>query len=185
MKKLTFAVTAAVIAFCSLAQAQDKLARIDVTQPQTPGVAVLVPGTAEGGKIGNCTWFPSEAERNSVITSTFPAGQEWKKGSLSFTPSQDAKALTIVLLSQGSGNPTVLFADLKITGAELKNGDFEAGLADWWLNTAQDGSQAEIIANAYNGANAANVSEPHRIAQSFKAKGGIPITITFYYKLAK
>lgn len=182
MKKLFIA---ALITVSSLLQAQDEFARIDITQEQKPEAAVLIPGTVEGGELGNCSWFPSEEERNRIITSSFPATSEWKNASFSFTPTKDVNALTIVLLSQGTNNPPLLFANLKIEGAELKNGNFESGLSGWWMNTAQDGSKAELASNACNGANAVNVNEPHRIAQSFKAKGGSPVKISFSYKLGK
>ena len=113
----------------------------------------------------------------------------WEKMEIRFTPEKDERvALWLRGISRGSmkNYPFLHFDDLKITGAQVKNPDFEilnksGALASW------GGGKKENVwrKDPKSGKICARVSYSKCICQNLQVKKGVPVTITFYVRQEK
>jgi hypothetical protein len=166
------------------APAASAQARIDVIGSKDGGA--LEPGRAsDGGYCGNANWIkdPPGAGRQ-VISSGFAAEAAWKECKLSFTPERDGKADVVLLGGWSKGAPEVwvFFDDVSAEGAEIRNGDFEGGVANWALVGV--GKKASVVEGGEKGSNAMRVSHSFRASQTIDVKGGRQVVLKFRCKLA-
>ena len=113
----------------------------------------------------------------------------WEKMEIRFTPEKDERvALWLRGISRGSmkNYPFLHFDDLKITGAQVKNPDFEilnksGALASW------GGGNKENVwrKDPKSGKICARVSYSKCICQNLQVKKGVPVTVTFYVRQEK
>lgn len=157
-------------------------ARIDIDS-MAPDVVFLTPGETRNGTAEN---KPGGEWRNSAIRTSFPAGADWKQGSFSFTPDKDG-ALTVHVIgawAREEADRTWVICDaVTVDGAEMKNGDFENGTQGWW-KTGKEKS-ASLVDSAKSGEKAAKVNHDNGFMQKIAVKGGTPVTVSFWYKLAE
>lgn len=114
----------------------------------------------------------------------------WTEATLSFTPATDT-TITLTLLgpwNEKSAREEVLYDNLRITGANLGNADFEetkdSGFTSWksdpipfdaWPLADESAPSGKRIAAAWNN---------RTLSQNFPVKAGIPVTITLTTKAA-
>ncbi len=157
-------------------------ARIDIDSVE-PEVLFLTPGEVKNGTAEN---KPGGTWRNSAIRTSFPAAADWKQGSFSFTPDKDG-ALTIHVMGgwakEEADRSYVICDDVRIDGAELKNGDFENGAQGWWKTGKT--KNAAVVDTAKSGDKAAKVNHDNGFMQKIAVKAEKPVTVTFWYKLAE
>ncbi len=185
MRKAIIAIASA-LALCAAAQAGSNAARIDIDGAKD-GVS-LTPGAAEGGSVSNAGWIKEPERQKMRLTTNFPASVDWKKGSVSFTPDKDGKAV-IYLMGQYAKEPEdrtwVIFDGVRADGAEIKNGNFEDSPLEWSLGGPKDGPKASVSDIAKSGSKSLKVNHDSSATQIMELKSGQPVTVTFWYKLGE
>ncbi len=149
---------------------------------------VLVKGEAfgEGGKIMNYEWEKDPAKASRALTAFFPASQDWKKASFTFTPSKDGQVtLSIIGAYNKDGTQTwTLIDEVTAEGTEIKNGGFESEIKSWTPFKKADLS-ASISKDAKAGSNAVKLAHDYGISQEIAVKGNQEVRISFWFKAAE
>ncbi len=177
---------AAALSFCAIVQAADIQGRIDFDGTKD-GIA-LAPAKPEGGGASNASWFKDNPEKNKqYVVSYFPSSIDWKKSAITVTPEKDG---SITLQVKGAWDKDAdaqtwtLIDGIQVEGAELKNGNFEDGAANWFLG-GKEGSKASISDIAKSGSKSVKVSHNSPAYQNITVRAGQPVTVTFWHKSAE
>lgn len=182
MKKTAAAIAALVVAVVAAHAAPSNAARVDVTP--TNDAVELSAIKAEGGSAGPQGWQKDEAKKKQTLSSNFPAGIDWKKAVVTFTPLKDGK-VNILFMGQWSKEEEdrswALIDGIQAEGAELVNGNFEDGLQGWWLSGKKQAALSDI---AKSGAKAVKANHDNGVGQTVSVKANVPVTISFWQKLA-
>jgi len=168
----------------SLAVSQEVQGRVAVYGGKD-GVS-MTPDCAGGGSIMNADWDKDPVRAKQYVTAIFHAEQEWKRGSMTFTPDKDG-VVSVSFMGAWNKDGTqtwTLIDDIKVSGAEIKNGSFEDGLANWTLQE-RDGKKASLSDVSKSGAKSLKASHDCSASQNVSVKGGQPVTIGFWYKSAE
>lgn len=150
------------------------------------------------GRISGADWNKETADREQVTDVSFPIRWwSWKEVTISFTPVRD-ELVNLVLTGPwtdgGDGKPLrqeILWDDIRATGADLKNGSFEA-LTDagpeGWKSTygpyLAAGAWPLAGAEAAEGNSVAATWHNRPLAQTIAVKAGQPVSLTFRAKSA-
>lgn len=166
------------LAINSLYAAPSDKSRIQI-ESIVPRKVILIPGSVEGGTIGNTS--------SKGIRAVFPAEEEWKKGSFTFNPEEDG-SLYLQLMGEWASVPEdrswIIFDKVSATGTTIPNGDFEENLRHWW-KCGKD-KLAEIVdENSDNGKKAVKVNHDNPVAVKIEVRKNHPVTVTFFYKIAE
>ena len=184
MRVLSIAIAMAASFLASSSWATDLQGRIDI-QGYGNGI-VLTPGSAEGGSIMNATWEKDQLRGKQTIVTFFNADSDWRKGVFSFTPDKDGQ---VSLLLKGAWDKdgvitwTIIDA-VQLEGAEIKNGNFEDGAANW-IFPEKGGQKASISDIAKSGSKSVKVAHECPAIQMITVKAGQPVTVKFWYKAAE
>lgn len=163
-------------------------ARVDVDGTKD-GVKIEPAKTPEGGSIGNATWMDEEKNSQYIHTGE-PATAEWQQSSFSFKPDKDGN-VTIKLMGEwrpkdpenpGELEPVwILYDDVEVKGAEIKNGGFDGGFEGW----ATYGEPMHVSDAGHAKPGAMKVWHNAPALQEIAVKAGQEVTITFWFKTAK
>ncbi|HOK03810.1 MAG TPA: carbohydrate binding domain-containing protein [Victivallales bacterium] len=189
MKKKIYFIAIVGMAIC-FARLNADNARIDVSGTKE-GIKITVGAVSEKGSSYNASWM--DAEKNSqYILMQLPVNNEWQQGKFSFTPDKDGK---VVIGLMGEWKPKdpqnpqelipvwILYDDIVVENAELKNGGFDGGTENWWLNETEG---AQYVADdGHTGKGAVKVWHNAQAFQEIEVKAGKEVTITFWAKIAK
>jgi len=165
-------------------------ARIDVSGTKE-GIKITVGTVSEKGSSYNASWM-DEDKNSQYILMQLPISDEWQQGKFSFTPNKDGK-VTIGLMGEWKPkdpqNPQelipvwILYDDIVVENADLKNGSFDGGTDGWWLN---EGEGAQYIADdGHTKKGAVKVWHNAQAFQEIDVKAGKEVTVTFWAKTAK
>lgn len=186
MKRILAIALFATAAVCMAQQAQ---IRIDVSgmQDKVP----LTPEKSEQGLyVGNPGWVGENKECYLSVAGG-KVDNNWTAYEFSFVPEKDGK-VTINLMGPWfkekdatTNSPVwVAYDNLIVTGAEIKNTDFETvndqGMFDGW-----DGNPASVLkdqSDAQSGKNYAKVWHNQPVRQTLEVKKGQKVTIKFSIK---
>ena len=159
-------------------------ARIDVSDPTNKNV--LKPGKS----MRVSGWLKDRKNYNLFSSSRPLTTDKWVDYVVDFTPQQDGEVVVKLcgLWWRAKGNKSstpiyVLYDDVEITGAELKNPGFEeldakGKPAHWW-------TRGKIVKDARTGKNAIKVSIGTNASQRIKVKKGQKVTIKAKVKYPK
>ncbi|MBI4979021.1 MAG: hypothetical protein HZC28_16195 [Spirochaetes bacterium] len=162
------------------------MARINLS---AKGKVNLTPGTASpGAKIANITWG-SEIERKQSLIAEVTLADGWNAFSVSFTPDADGTVQLDLAGQDKNGEDKkkialyTFYDDITVSGAELKNGDFES-FSDkkpdgWWFWAADANRPGRIVyaANAHGGGCFAAAWAQGTVVQGVAVKAGQEITV--------
>jgi hypothetical protein len=155
----------------------------------------LTPGTAlPGGTVQNPGWA-SEKERKQMLMVEIPLIDGWNEFSFTFTPDKAGNIQMDLSGQDKTGEDKkrmvlyTFYDDISVTGAELKNGDFEllddgkpVGWYMWNMNPAAPGM---IVSdgNAHGGKNYAAAWSQGTVVQYIKVAAG-QVTVRGFAKPA-
>ena len=187
MQKILFAISAFLIGFSASAQ---NPARIDISG--VPAVKLNFKKQS-GVRIGNGSWLkPEHAEQ--YMTALFPVSEEWKEGTLSFTPENSGKLRISLLGPMIRGGKTtrlkpegVYYDNIRINGRLIPNGDFESGEKGFSFAPREKQFPGRIIFNpalARSGNACALAWHDGPVAFSYPVKAKEPVTVSFDYRSA-
>jgi len=135
-KFLSTAAVAAVMVWGASLFAENARVDLDAT---ADGVNIEPVKAPEGGSADNASWM-DDAKNKQYIHTGIPATGEWKQSSFSFKPAKDGK-VTIKLMGEwkpkDQSKPDdlepvwILYDDVEVKGADLKNGGFDGGFDGW------------------------------------------------------
>ncbi len=182
------------------AKAQENTARLDIAaSPATPTNLEIVT-TSDGGR---ADWSGAQWQN---ITAHFPAGPDWRVGSITFRPQSSGRvSLNLsgpwVRLDAATRLLKVIridYDDVRASGALLLNGGFEdtfstGEIRNWFLSGAansnpavSDDNRASLVhGDAAEGVKFVRVWHNSRFGQSIDVMAGAPVTITFSYRLSR
>lgn len=162
-------------------------ARIDLNG-EGDQVQLDVSAISSGGKWVHAAWRKEMAPYQ--INATFPASEKWEEGSITFVPQSDGK---VVLQLAGPNVKKqavwVAYDDVRVIGAELKNGGFElknaSGAPQNWYRPQNNETEVATLRdkNAFEGTTCAAVWHNSRFTQALQVKKGKPVTVLFRMRL--
>ncbi len=187
MQKILFAISVFLIGFSASAQ---NPARIDISG--VPAVKLNFKKQS-GVRIGNGSWLkPEHAEQ--YMTALFPVSEEWKEGTLSFTPENSGRLRISLLGPMIQGGKTtrlkpegVYYDNIRINGKMIPNGDFESGEKGFSFTPREKQFPGRIIFNpalARSGNACALAWHDGPVAFSCPVKAKEPVTVSFDYRSA-
>lgn len=178
------------------AQPREIMARADVigTREKIQCIVVSVP---RGGTGLISHWHPTLEENKRHATFEMPAVRnEWREMVFSFLPTASGKVdLQLKGMCFRLDGVTqrlwVVFDDLTVEGAEVKNGDFEnvgknGGPANWHLSS-KDGFKAVHIqdaARAHGGKGAIEVAHDQTATQGMQVEANRKVTVRVWQRLS-
>lgn len=167
--------------FATLGTAQTPIklpeCRIDIVGQGTQKVGMVYETGSKGMNGANADWLKEDRDKRLVITA--PVSSEWKTCEFSFTP-KNSGSVELILMGN-SKQYLVWFDSVKISGAELVNGDLEAidekGQPRGWVLNNSPIIMTDGKAN--DGKTYAKVSHDRRIIQKIKVEQGKPVKVGF------
>ncbi|MBN2711423.1 MAG: hypothetical protein JXR97_03180 [Planctomycetes bacterium] len=189
MKKLCFVMFCLSLMLGRLALAEE--ARLDVSGRDS-GIEVANVSASENSTGANPSWIADEAARKRSASFQTPVTKEaWTTATYKFTPKADGE-LRIDL--QGNFSKAehvwVYFDDIKVTGATIKNGDFEetntqGTFPTGWNFMKKDGVSPEYVTEgAASGKGCIKVCQNWRAYQMISVKKDQEVVITLQVKFA-
>ncbi|HCE44206.1 MAG TPA: hypothetical protein DET40_11720 [Lentisphaeria bacterium] len=163
-------------------------ARVDI-DGTTDGVKIETTKAPEGGSADNATWM-DEAKNTQYIHTGVPATAEWKQSSFSFKPAKDGKVIIKMMgewKPKDPGNPEelepvwILYDDVTVKGADLKNGGFDGGFDGW----STYGEPTHVADQGHTKPGAMKVWHNGPALQEIAVKAGQEVTISFWFKTTK
>ncbi|MFA6104425.1 MAG: hypothetical protein WCV67_19620 [Victivallaceae bacterium] len=184
---VSLVITAVTVATLSFAAEPAGCARFSVSGSNSK--INLTPGTASsGGSVENISWG-SESERKQCLTAEIPLADGWSEFSFSFTPDKDGP-VQLDLLGQDKNDADnkkialyTFYDDITVTGAELKNGNFESfseeNPAGWYFWNQDANHPARIVcdANAHGGKYFAAAWIQGHVVQHIKVTANKAVTL--------
>ncbi len=165
-------------------------ARVDL-DATNDGLGIQVVKAPEGGSADNASWM-DEAKNKQYIHSGEPATGEWQQSSLTFKADKDGKVM-IKLMGEwrpkDQNNPGdlepvwILYDDIEVKGAELKNGGFDGGTDGW--STYGEPAPEYVADKGHKKNGAAKAWHNAVFFQEINVKAGQEVTISFWFKTAK
>lgn len=192
MKTSGVVLVLALLTFIPLHADDREEARVDLVG-ETDRVEITVQKMSEGGQSRHAEWRKEFAPYQ--VNATFPAGQSWRQGSITFQPKSSGK---VVLQLAGPNVKAknkipetvwIAYDEVKVEGAALENGSFEAQHPggqpkEWHVPPFQTDIVGYIKkGDAAEGHKYAVVWHNSRYAQTLQVTGGKPVTVTFQYRL--
>ena len=174
-----------------VAFAADPTARVDINA--TDSKLALKAGTVEGG----VTSAPSpgqsgDAAKQNLMFNMPVTADKWTPMVIKFTAEGDGKvSLSLRGQYRKDAEVWVYYDAITVTGAEIKNGDFEDGTADKGIAkewTAKGGQHPVVVKDdgvPQAGKACVKVSHGNRLAQEITVKAGQEVTITLEVKFDK
>ncbi|OGV63497.1 MAG: hypothetical protein A3K19_31580 [Lentisphaerae bacterium RIFOXYB12_FULL_65_16] len=186
MKLVSKAVVAAVVVWGASLYADDARIDLDATND---GVNLQTVKAPDNGSADNASWM-DDAKNKQYIHTGIPATGEWTQGSFSFKADKDGK-VTIKLMGEwrpkDENKPDdlepvwILYDDIDVKGAELKNGGFDGSMDGW----DSYGEPQYVGDQGHQKPGAMKVWHNSPAVQEITVKGGQDVTISFWYKTAK
>ncbi len=192
----------------ALAGPVEKTVRIDILGTTSQPTAIEVVEISTGGKTSFADW--AGADRQKVVLAEFPATNHWQQGSITIKPASTGRiglALTgpYVPEFEGTKQLRTIFAhfdNFSVTAGgnsvSLNNGSFENvggnGTPQGWMfaNTEKSNppvteeSRAKVInGDASDGDKYVRVWHNSRAWQGISVEAGVPVTITFFYRIER
>ncbi|MCY3019180.1 MAG: carbohydrate binding domain-containing protein [Planctomycetota bacterium] len=180
-------VCVAVMLVGSAVRAEDepRQARIDIDGTEN-GIDVQEVSQSEGGSTNNAEWLNDKKDQRRVYG--FEASNtEWKKAEFTFKTNKDGTVRMCVMgpwFDQGGGKIKtiwMLYDDISVDGATLKNGDFEGGM-DGWSTYGEDNPAKVVTEPVHGGKNAVKVWHNSPVQQDITVKANQPVKVTFWFK---
>lgn len=186
----------------------EKTVRIDILGNTSQPTALEVVEISSGGKTSFAEW--AGADRQKIVLAEFPATNHWQQGSITIKPANTGRiglALTgpYVPEFEGTKQLRTIFAHFDNFSAtaggntvSINNGSFENvggnGTPQGWMfaNTDKsnppvtEDSRAKVITgDAADGDKYVRVWHNSRAWQGLSVEAGVPVTITFFYRLER
>ncbi|HBC87823.1 MAG TPA: hypothetical protein DCZ94_12785 [Lentisphaeria bacterium] len=187
MKKFLSSAVVAAITMWGVSLFADA-ARVDL-DATNDGVKITASKVPEGGTADNASWM-DEAKNSQYIHTGIPATGEWKQSSFSFKADKDGK-VTIKLMGEWKPKDPantedlepvwILYDDVEVKGAELKNGGFDGGFEGWTTY----GEPTHVADQGHKKPGAMKVWHNSPALQEITVKAGQEVTISFWFKTAK
>lgn len=146
---------------CSISHAQATVrGRIDIHPAEGKKVTLEIQKKTKGGWVSRCGWLKPEYSKYSLIFNVSKLTPKWQQVEFSFIPDKSGK-ISLFLLStlQKGKDRWVEYDNLKVTGAKIKNGDFEV--------TSKDGRKAKNWTSRGKGYQLLKNSEGHHSVKVF------------------
>lgn len=192
--------TCLVFVFGPAVSAREDIARIDVNASSATPISLEIVAVSAGG---GADWPDGDWRK---IVSYFPATDEWASGSLTFKPRQDGRVgvdlcgpwVRLDAATRLLKVVRVDYDDVRVVGASLRNGGFEdvfsnGEIRHWYaVNVSasnppvSDENRARLVYDgAPEGAQFVRVWHNSRFGQTLEVTAGVPVTITFRYRLVR
>lgn len=200
--------TCLALPFTATAGPVEKTVRIEIQGTTSKPVELDIVGVTNGGKATYAEWAP--ADRKKLVIAEFPATNRWQEASITVRPLKTGR-LGIVLAGpyvpefEGTKQLRPIIAQydhLQISSEGnstlLENGSFEKlngkGEPYHWILTdtpnsnppVDDSTRAKIVGgDAADGDKFARAWHNSRCWQGISVEEGVPVTLTFSYRLEK
>jgi hypothetical protein len=169
---------------------QSGTARVDIIG--AAGKVAIKPGKlGDGVTAMQGPGASGDAAKASVAFQMPVTADAWKPMTFTFTPRADGKVqISLRGQFQKSAETWVYYDAIEVTGATIKNADFEdAGTkklpADWTVRPGQFPVTVNDESIVKSGKACVKVSHGNRLAQDFEVKAGAEVTITLQARLDK
>lgn len=162
--------------------------RIDVQAAQNAS-GLVFKGGSEGVRGSKAAWLKENADCRLLIKGK--AGENWEEKSFQFIAKKDCWInLNFMGDSDGKNLFWVAYDNVRVEGAELKNGSFELvnpqnGLPVNWGTYTQSKMVFETGDDAADGKKYIEATHNHRATQGFRCSKGTLVKVTFMVRDAK
>ena len=176
MKRL---LTVILFAFAACCMAQQAQLRIDLDA--RPGQVPLTPEKSPGLNVVNPGWM-GEKKAYYLTVNGGKVTSKWTAQEFSFTPEKDGTVKLVLMGADNKDQIWVAYDNLTITGAELKNPDFEEitpRFANW---SCYRESLLDDQNDAQSGRNYVKAWCGKTVWQIFDVKKGQKVTVKFYVR---
>ncbi len=178
-----------------------RTARLEFS-PSSDQVDIEIDTVSDGGKASAANWPGTDPTKHMVVE--LPATTGWRQASITFHGNKSGRVILTLMGPYARVSPNekdlhqifIAYDDIKVDGAPLKNGDFEAAVdngvpSDWRLFDAPtsmppitEKNRAGILTSgASEGQKAVRVWHNSRLNQPLQIEAGKPVTVTFSYRL--
>ena len=186
--KTTLAIAIFAAAATCMAQAQQVDVEIHGNKERVP----MTPGKSDRGLApSNPGWLSEEIRQYYIVAIGGEAGKEWAVYGFGFIPEEDGNVQLRLIGPNMNPETTpqiwVAYDNLVVTGADVKNPDFEKGdgqgSIDGW--TSKPENVVQNSGSAQSGKNYVRVTHKKFVAQDIQVKKGQEVTVQFQAKVSE
>ena len=144
---------------------------------------------SEGVRGEKASWMKEKAHCRLMVMGK--SEENWKEKRFQFTADEDCLiSLEFMANPDRKKRPWIAYDNVRIEGAEIKNGSFEQinpkrGLPGNWSTFPKTKMVLKTGDDAADGKNYVETTHDHRAMQLIKCKKDVPVTITFMVRDAK
>lgn len=146
-------------------------------------------GASEGLRRTRADWMKENADCRLMIRGK--AGETWEEKSFQFASDEDCEvSINLMANPAGKKRPWIAYDNIRIDGAEIKNGSFEdvdleKGSSKDWSHLGKAKYVLKTADDAADGKNYIEVTHDNRGIQLIKCEKGRTVTVTFMVRDAK
>lgn len=178
-----------------------RTARLEFS-PSADLVEIEIDAVSDGGKASAAHWPGTDPTKHMVVE--LPATTGWRQATITLHGNKSGRVMFTLMGPYARVSPNekdlhtifIAYDDIKVDGAPIKNGDFEAAVdngvpADWRLfdvptslPPVTEKNRASVLTSGTSeGQKAVRVWHNSRLSQPLQIEAGKPVTITLSYRL--